>query len=72
VNSARLPDYHRLDISTSLRTTYETWEWRVFLEILNLYDQPNVFAHTYNVDYTQRKDLRQLPLLPYFGFEVSY
>jgi len=72
VNSARLPDYHRLDLSTSLRTTYETWEWRVFLEVLNLYDQPNVFAHTYNVDYTQRKDLRQLPLLPYLGFEASY
>jgi len=72
VNSVRLPDYHRLDLSTSLRTTYETWEWRVFLEVLNLYDQPNVFAHTYNADYTQRKDLHQLPLLPYLGFEAKY
>jgi hypothetical protein len=72
VNSARLPDYQRLDFSTSLTTVYDTWQWRIFLEILNVYDHPNLFAYNYNSDYTQRKDLRQLPFLPYFGFEISY
>lgn len=72
VNSSRLPDYQRLDFSTSLTTVYNTWQWRVFLEVLNVYDHPNLFAYNYNSDYTQRKELRQLPFLPYIGLEVTY
>jgi hypothetical protein len=72
VNSVRLPDYQRMDFSTSLSTVYDTWEWRVFLEILNVYDHPNLFAYNYNSDYSERKELRQLPFLPYLGVEFRY
>ncbi len=72
LNSSRLPDYHRLDFSTSLTTVYDTWQWRFYLEILNVYNHPNVFTYDYNSDYTQRRELLQLPFLPYIGFEMKY
>ncbi len=72
VNSVRLPDYQRLDISTSFTTLYDTWQWRVFLEILNVYDHDNVLGWDYNFDYTVRKEVKQLPLFPYLGLEAKF
>lgn len=71
-NSDRLPDYQRLDFSTSLSTVYDTWQWRFYLEIINVYNARNVLAYDYNSDYTQRKEILQLPFLPYIGFEVKF
>jgi outer membrane cobalamin receptor len=72
VNSTRLPDYQRLDLSTSFTTTYDTWQWRVYLEIINATNHDNVIGYDYNADYTQRQELRQLPFLPYLGIEAKY
>ncbi len=72
INSDRLPDYHRLDLSTSLTTTYDTWEWKVTLEILNVYNHANVLAYDYNSDYSTYKSIFQLPFLPYLCFEAKY
>jgi outer membrane cobalamin receptor len=72
VNSGRLPDYARLDFSTSYTTVYDTWQWKVFLEILNVTNNPNVFGYDYNFDYTDRKELHQFPFLPYLGIEAKY
>jgi len=71
-NSVRLPDYQRLDVSSSFLTTYDTWQWRFYIQVINLYNHDNVIAYDYNNAYTQRKELRELPLLPYVGFEVVY
>jgi outer membrane cobalamin receptor len=74
VNSSRVPDYHRLDFSTSLSTVYDTWQWRFYLEILNVYNHANVFGYDYNYNYdpSKTKEIDQLPFLPYIGFEVKY
>lgn len=71
-NSDRLPDYQRLDLSTSLTTTYDTWEWKVTLEVLNVYNHANVLTYDYNSDYSSYKTILQLPFLPYLGFEAKY
>ncbi len=75
VNSRRLPDYHRLDLSSSWTTTYDTWSWKVTLEVLNAYDHPNVLAYDYGAQYQYigaPKPILQLPLLPYLGIEADF
>ncbi len=72
VNSARLPDYGRLDISTSFKTVYDTWEWRVYFDIINVLNSKDVLGYQYNSDYTQESEVLDLPFLPYIGFEAKY
>ncbi len=71
-NSARLPDYARIDFSTSFKTVYDTWEWRVYLDIVNVFGAKNVLGYQYNVNYTQVTPVLDLPFLPYLGVEVKY
>lgn len=72
VNSTRLPDYERLDISTSFKTVYDTWEWRVYFDIINVLHNKDVLGYQYNGDYTQESAVLDLPFLPYIGFEAKY
>ncbi|MFC4722854.1 TonB-dependent receptor domain-containing protein [Geojedonia litorea] len=49
-NGARLPDYHRLDISTTYKfniSNNERWKGKLGLSILNLYNQKNILSRTY-------------------------
>jgi hypothetical protein len=71
-NSARLPDYVRLDFSTSIKTVYDTWEWKIYLDIVNLTGNKNVLGYNYNANYTQTSAVYDLPFLPYLGIEVKY
>ncbi len=71
-DSARLPDYRRVDFSTSFKTVYDTWEWKVYLDIVNLFHTKNVLGYQYNSDYTQTTEELDLPFLPYLGVEVTY
>jgi hypothetical protein len=72
LDSARLPDYFRVDFSTSIKTVYDTWEWKVYLDVYNLLGAKNVLGYQYNSDYTQATPVQDLPFLPYLGFEVKY
>ena len=71
-DSARLPDYFRVDFSTSIKTVYDTWEWKIYLDITNLTGVKNVLGYNYNVNYTQTSAVYDLPFLPYLGIEVKY
>jgi hypothetical protein len=71
-DSARLPDYRRVDFSTSFKTVYDTWEWKVYLDIVNLLGTQNVLGYQYNSSYTQKTAQDDLPFLPYLGIEVTY
>jgi outer membrane cobalamin receptor len=71
-NSVRLPDYFRVDFSTSFKTVYDTWEWKVYLDIYNLLGTKDVLGYNYNANYTQTSALYDLPFLPYLGIEVKY
>jgi len=72
VNSARLPDAARLDFSTSFKTVYDTWEWEIYLDILNVTANNNVLGYQSNAAYTSQTAQTDVPFLPYFGFEAKY
>ncbi|HTC21512.1 MAG TPA: TonB-dependent receptor plug domain-containing protein [bacterium] len=71
-NSKRFPDYMRLDLSTSLTTVYDTWQWRVYLEIWNATNNNNVLTYGYSADFSQTQPIGEFPFLPYLGIEASY
>jgi len=71
-NSARMPDYLRLDFSTSFKTVYDTWQWRIYLEVWNVTNHDNVLTYTYNNDLSQSQSVGEFPLLPYLGFEAIF
>lgn len=50
VNGARLPNYHRLDISATYRfniSKNEKWKGKLGFSLLNVYDQENILSRTY-------------------------
>ncbi len=75
LNSVRLPDYERLDLSTSFKTVYDTWEWRLYFDIINVFHNQDVLGYQYNSDYSNYSHpsaVLDLPFLPYIGFEAKY
>lgn len=71
INSARYPDYHRLDIAFNSRYNYEKWSLSVYLSIQNLYNRKNIAGYQYNSDGT-RDNIYQFSLLPVGGIEVNF
>src|SRR5690606_21737297 len=73
-NGARLPVYHRLDVSAR-RTCRPSWgEVTASLDILNVYNQMNVLSYFF--DYSRTPPLRtgfsMFPFLPTLGVEVRF
>jgi Carboxypeptidase regulatory-like domain len=71
-DSARFPFYNRLDFKAQKSFVYSASTLKVYLDVINiLYDQ-NVSGYFYNSDYTQRKTVQSLPIIPYFGVEYDF
>ncbi|MCL4558138.1 MAG: carboxypeptidase regulatory-like domain-containing protein [Deltaproteobacteria bacterium] len=71
-DSARFPIYNRLDFKAEKSFFYGKSRLKVYLDIINmLYDQ-NVVGYFYNTDYTQRKAVYSLPIIPYVGLEYDF
>ena len=72
INSARVPPFHRLDLRISKSFIYQRWRWGIFLELLNAYNRKNVLDVDYNRNYTEARNVHQLPLLLYPGLTVEF
>ncbi len=71
-NSARFPDYHRLDLRVSKTFQFDDWKLGVFLELLNTYNRKNLLDFNYNDDYTEKDNINQFPLIPYLGITSEF
>ncbi len=72
LGSERLPDYHRLDLRIDRTTEHESWTMVWFLEVINAYGRKNVSGYSYNVDYSEREPVNQLPMFPSFGVSARF
>jgi hypothetical protein len=67
-NSERLPVYHKLDLSISRKFVFtERLKINLSLDIINLYDQKNIFY--YNFETGERENM--LPFLPSLSLGVE-
>lgn len=71
INSARFPDYHRLDISFSSRYNFSKWSLSVYLSIENIYNRENVARYRYNAD-GSKEIVGQFSLFPVAGIEMEF
>jgi hypothetical protein len=60
-NSARLPDFRRLDLSASwYRPLSPAWRSVVFVSVNNLLDRSNLQGYTWTPDYAERVPVRSI------------
>ncbi len=72
---AKKPDYHRLDLRMTARTSFWGYDWNFYLDIINVYNRTNVINYDYFVtsDMTiGRKATGMFPILPTIGFQVKF
>ncbi len=72
LGSERLPDYHRLDVRIARDFLFDKWKMSAYLDIINAYANQNVSGYDYNADYSSRKKVTQLPLMPALGIRGEF
>jgi hypothetical protein len=70
-HSRRLPAYHRLDIRIDM-PFFGVEGWSSFLQFINLFDNHNVSAYSYESDYAKRKEQTMLPFMLIGGFRFGF
>jgi hypothetical protein len=65
--NGRLPAFHQLDVRVDKTWEFESWKLSAYLDVQNAYNRNNTEDAAYNYDYSQRKQLQGLPILPVLG-----
>ncbi len=71
INSARYPDYSRLDLQLISRFYFRTWNINVFVAVQNVLNTKNVFYQNYRSDGTVETTY-QFAFFPVGGVEVEF
>ncbi|MBN1774373.1 MAG: TonB-dependent receptor, partial [Deltaproteobacteria bacterium] len=71
-NSLRLPWFHQLDLRVDKKFEWEHFVLDIYLDVQNVYYAENVEAIGYNYDYTRRRDITGLPILPALGLKGEF
>ncbi len=73
-NSQRYPTYHRLDMSLRKRWAFWGLETFPYLQIINVYNQKNVFLYFWDHDSnpSKYKAVPMFPFLPTIGMEINF
>jgi len=72
VNSASLPDYHRLDLRLDRNYVFNRWKLNTCFELNNVYQRQNIAGYTYNVNYTSREPINSFVLPFSFGVQAEF
>lgn len=74
-NSARYPDYHKLDLRIDKQFVFSNWSFSIYLDLWNLYNRDNVISYTFNtnkdgtITTTPRYDFGIMPII---GFTAKF
>jgi hypothetical protein len=72
LNSARIPDYHSLDLRAERLYLYDRWKMYVYYEIMNAYARKNIEGYSYNRDYSEKEPVYGLPMIPFIGVRAEF
>lgn len=68
----RLPDFVALDARIDKRFVFKSWILSLYLDVSNVTNHANVEGYAYSYDYTQRRAVTSLPILPSIGVRASF
>jgi hypothetical protein len=71
-NSIRIPDFVELDVRAAKRFKLQSSSIEVYLDVQNVSNRKNPEEIAYNADYTQRRYIEGLPLLPVLGAKWEF
>ncbi|MGE5497063.1 MAG: TonB-dependent receptor domain-containing protein, partial [Syntrophothermus sp.] len=74
-NSARYPDYHKLDIRIDKKFRLNGWTLSAYLDLWNVYNRLNVLSYSYKVDSAGKiiqKVRNDFGILPIVGFTAQF
>ncbi len=71
-NSTRIPAFAQIDVRLSKRFQFKTSHLELYLDVQNVTDRANPEEIVYSPDYTQKRYIDGLPLLPVFGAKLEY
>lgn len=66
-NSIRIPDFAQLDVRVSKTFRLGGTKAEIYADVQNVTDHENAEELVYNQDYSQRRSIRGLPILPVVG-----
>lgn len=69
--TSRYPFYHRFDFRCNFTLKKKNFDATFYLDIINLYDHNNIQAYEYNKDFSEKKSVSGLPLLPTIGIHFQ-
>jgi hypothetical protein len=72
IYSERFEAFNQLDLRVDRKFIYDTWILTAYVDILNITNSKNSSNIEYSYDYTQKKKVRGLPILPTFGFKGEF
>lgn len=72
VNSDRVETMHQLDLRLDRIWDFKTWSLSAYLDIQNVYAHATVMDYRYNADYSEKKPIKTLPILPSIGIRASF
>ncbi len=71
-NSIRIPAFAELDVRASKRFKLQSSSLEIYLDVQNVSDRKNPEEIAYNANYTQRRYIEGLPLLPVLGIKWEF
>lgn len=74
-NSARYPDYHKIDVRLDKTFNLGKWSINTYLDLWNIYNRANVISYTFtaNPDNTVTTNVKEdFGLLPVFGINILF
>lgn len=67
VRSVRTPAFHQLDLRAERTWLFNTWSVGVYLDVQNVYNNPNVEATRYDYRFRESAAVTSVPILPTLG-----
>lgn len=72
IYSQRFNSFNQLDVRIERKTVYQNWILTAYLDVLNVYNSENQQSVEYSFDYSQKKKIRGLPILPTIGLKGEF
>lgn len=67
IRSVRTPTFHQLDVRAERSWLFNNWSIGVYLDVQNIYNNPNVEATRYDYRFRESARVTSVPILPTLG-----
>ena len=71
-NGARLAAFHQLDLRVDKTFVFQRWQFKIYLDVSNVYNHLSEEQVQYSYDYTRRTPVTGLPIIPSFGLRAEF